>query len=411
MIAYHYPPCRGSSGIQRTLRFSQHIRQHGWQPIILTANPRAYPATGEDQLSEIPDDVLVRRSFALDTARHLSFRKSYLRALALPDRWVTWWLGAVPSGLRLIAKYKPRVIWSTYPIATSHLIGMTLARLSGISWIADFRDSMTEDDYPRDPTTRRVYRSIERRTVKRCRHAVFTTDGTRRMYAERYPDAPSTLWRVISNGYDEDAFRSAEAAEDRPLSERDPGRTLRLVHSGLLYPQERNPRPFFSALSALKNSGQIQISTLNVVLRASGNEDEYAAIVKELGLDRIVSFEPMIPYKEALREMLSADGLLLFQASDCNHQIPAKVYEYLRARRPILALTDAAGDTAKVLTSAGLNSIVSLNSSEDIAQGLLRFIDEIRGGRSLVASDSVIDSYSRTRKAKDLVALLDSVGR
>jgi glycosyltransferase involved in cell wall biosynthesis len=407
MIAYHYPPCAGSSGIQRTLRFSQHLRRHGWKPIVLTVHPRAYPRTGTDQLEEIPDDVPVSRAFALDTARHLSFRRSYPATLALPDRWVTWWFGAVTTGLRLIQQYEPQAIWSTYPIATAHLIGLTLARLSGIDWIADFRDSMTEDDYPPDPTTRRVYRSIERRAIEHCRYAVFTTEGTRRMYAERYREAPSSRWKIISNGYDEDAFRSAESV---PFDTTGPGTPLRLIHSGLLYPNERNPKPFFSALSKLRKSGRIQDSSLSVVLRASGNEVEYRRILRELDLEGIVSLEPIVPYKEALREMLSADGLLLFQASNCNHQIPAKVYEYLRARRPILALTDASGDTARVLTDAGLDSIVDLESSEDIARGLLRFIDEIREGRPAIAGDSVIESYSRARKATELAALLESVG-
>src|SRR5215510_13823207 len=94
MIAFHYPPLRGSSGIQRTLKFSRYLPDYGWQPIILTAKPQAYPQVGEDQLHEIPESVPVIRAFALDTARHLSFRGYYLRRMALPDRWVSWWLGA-----------------------------------------------------------------------------------------------------------------------------------------------------------------------------------------------------------------------------------------------------------------------------------------------------------------------------
>ena len=87
MIAYHYPPLRGSSGIQRTLAFSRDLREFGWQPIILSAHPRAYPASGTDQLGDIPSDVPVYRPFALDTSRHLSIRGAYPKAFALPDRW------------------------------------------------------------------------------------------------------------------------------------------------------------------------------------------------------------------------------------------------------------------------------------------------------------------------------------
>src|SRR5712664_704149 len=120
MVAYHYPPCFGSSGIQRTLKFSRYLPDGGWDPIILTAHPRAYPDTNSAQLSEIPSGLPVHRAFALDAARHLVFGRHYSRWLALPDRWGSWWPGGVVAGLRLVRRYRPAVLWSTYPIATAH---------------------------------------------------------------------------------------------------------------------------------------------------------------------------------------------------------------------------------------------------------------------------------------------------
>src|SRR5690606_12002011 len=104
MVAYHFPPLGGSSGIQRTLRFSQYLPDHGWEPIVLTAHPRAYLRTDESQLTDIAGRVRIYRTFALDTARHLALMNRYPRLLALPDRWVSWWLGAVPKGLSLIKR-------------------------------------------------------------------------------------------------------------------------------------------------------------------------------------------------------------------------------------------------------------------------------------------------------------------
>lgn len=72
MIAYHFPPLAGSSGIQRTLRFVQHLPSFGWQPLVITASPRAYERTSDDLVPEVPSDPMVHRAFALDTARHLS---------------------------------------------------------------------------------------------------------------------------------------------------------------------------------------------------------------------------------------------------------------------------------------------------------------------------------------------------
>lgn len=408
MIAYHYPPLRGSSGIQRTLAFSRDLREFGWQPIVLSANPRAYPGVGTDQMKDIPSDVAVHRAFALDAARHLSIRGAYPQAIALPDRWSSWVLGALPAGWGILRRDRPDAIWSTYPIATAHLIGLRLQRMSGLPWIADFRDSMTEPHYPPDPVIRRSRQDLERKTVERAARAVFTTPGARRMYAARYPNLPPEKWAVIPNGYDERPFHDAEASA-RPV--RAPESPTTLVHSGLLYPSERDPRPFFDALAALRRAGTIAPATLQVVLRASGFDEPYRPMLKERGIEEIVRLEPPLGYREALAELLAADGLLLFQAANCNHQIPAKLYEYLRAWRPILALTDAAGDTARVLLDAGVDSVVPLDSEPAIAEGLTRFLEDVRRGAAPVIAPDAVERYSRRARARELAALLDSVAR
>src|SRR5436305_1673351 len=93
MIAYHFPPLRGSSGIQRTLRFAKYLPQFGWFPTVLSIHPAAYESTGSDQMADIPAGVEVHRAFGLDSARHLSIRGRYPALLGRPDRWRTWWLG------------------------------------------------------------------------------------------------------------------------------------------------------------------------------------------------------------------------------------------------------------------------------------------------------------------------------
>ncbi len=143
MVAYHFPPMRGSSGVQRTLKFAQYLPQSGWQPLVLSAHKRAYDNPGDDQLADIPADVPVRRAFALDSGRHLAVRGRYAGFLALPDRWVSWCLGAIPAGLALARRHRPQVIWSTYPIATAHLIGLALHKMTGLPWVADMRDPTT----------------------------------------------------------------------------------------------------------------------------------------------------------------------------------------------------------------------------------------------------------------------------
>jgi glycosyltransferase involved in cell wall biosynthesis len=409
MIAYHFPPIRVSSGIQRTLKFANYLLDHDWKAQVLTVSPKAYDSVGDDQMHEIPTEIVVKRAFALDTARHLSIKGRYLGWMALPDRWVSWCLGGTLSGLQLIYQYRPKIIWSTYPIATAHLLGLILHRITGIPWVADFRDSMTEDEYPANLTQRNIYRWIERQTVAHCSRAIFTTPGAIRMYAKRYPDIPSSRWALIPNGYDEENFTRAEHSEAYTQALAGKGEQIILLHSGILYPSERDPSQFFMAMAELKQAGKIRSGQFKVILRATGHDDLHSQLIAQNGLQDIVFLEPNVAYETALAEMLTVDGLLIFQASNCNHQIPAKIYEYLRARRPILAFTDPEGDTAKVLSDAGLSGIAALDNKDAIASLISEFIENIHDHKNAIASDDVINGHSRQARTQLLVEILNQI--
>ena len=142
MIAYHFPPLAGSSGIQRTLRFVQQLPRHDWQAAVLSTRALAYERSDADLDAEIPRGTVVARAWALDSARHLAVAGRHIGATARPDRWVSWKFDGVRHGLRLIRELRPAVLWSTFPIATAHLIAAALQRRTGLPWIADFRDPM-----------------------------------------------------------------------------------------------------------------------------------------------------------------------------------------------------------------------------------------------------------------------------
>jgi glycosyltransferase involved in cell wall biosynthesis len=277
-----------------------------------------------------------------------------------------------------------------------------------LPWVADFRDMMIEADYPSDPRTRRAFEKIERMTVTDCDRAVFTTPGTLRLYAERYPELPERRWALIPNGYDEENFADAQKLAAGGAALGKPGQRV-LVHAGILYPEERDPRPCFEALSRLKHSRDIDPERLKIVLRATGHDAHYAPMLAAANIGDIVELAPPVSYREALAEMLRADGLLLFQASNCNNQIPAKLYEYLRAGRPILALTDPAGDTAATLREAGAGEVVRLDNVDEIADGLRRFLGGFESSNLALPSQEVVRGYDRAAAAAELAQLLDDV--
>ena len=403
IIAFHFPPYGAGSGILRILKFCRYLPEFGWQPVVLTASARAYERVDRTLLRNIPPGTPVTHAFALDTQRHLSIGGRYSRWMALPDRWASWLPAAVVQGLYLLQKKRISVIVTTYPIATAVLVGFVLHKLTATPWVVDFRDSMTEENYPEDPLTRRFYRWIERQAVRHASRLIFTAGSTLSMYRHRYPSLSEEKCQVISNGYDEEDFHWLAP---RQAAERNVSQPLRLLHLGVIYPSERDPRPFFRAIARLKKNTQLHALDLQINLRASGNEDLYAQILRELDVDDIIHLLPPIPYPEALAEAAASDGLLLFQAANCDHQIPAKAYEYLRIGKPILALTTQTGDTAALMNETGGATIVDLASEEEIAAAFPVFFNAVRSGVHSTADLGRVQHYARRNQAQ---ALADSL--
>ena len=405
MVAFHFPPMAGSSGIQRTLRFVQQLPSFGWQPIVLTVNPRAYERTSTDLTRDIPVGTVVERAFALDTARHLAVGQRYLAAMARPDRWVSWKFDAVRTGMRLIRRYRPAAIWSTYPIATAHLIGAELQRRSGLPWIADFRDPMAQEGYPSDPKDWQAFKVIEECAIRQAACNTFTTPSAVRTYRERYPGAASRIIQ-LENGFDEESFVAAETAG----VERDAlhPTALTLLHSGIVYPSERNPEHLIAALGQLHRAGQLPSRGLRLRFRAAVHDDLLQRLAAQHGVQAFVETLPPLPYREALAEMLRADALLVMQGENCNEQVPAKVYEYLRAKRPILCLADPKGDTAAVMREAGVQAIAKLESVEAIKSLLPAFLQTVSEGSARLSSADAIQGASRMQRSAALAGLLQA---
>jgi peptidoglycan/xylan/chitin deacetylase (PgdA/CDA1 family)/glycosyltransferase involved in cell wall biosynthesis len=406
MVAFHFPPQAGSSGILRTLNFVKYLPHQGWTSAVLAATPRAFEEQRNDLVPSIPSSTRVIRATAFDAARHLSIKGKYPRLFALPDRWSSWWPAAVWKGWREIRRSRPALIWSTYPIATAHLIGGALSRLSGLPWVADFRDPMVSRGYPTEALQRRVWQWLEGRVLDQASACVFTTASAAQTYAQRYP-AHAGKCHVIENGYDEEAFAQAQPQREGVSPDK-----LFLLHSGLIYPQERDPTHFFKAIRSLLDEGVLSADALCIRFRAPHHEAEVLACARAQGLQGCVEVAPAIPYQRAIAEMMAADVLLVFQGSHFNTQVPAKIYEYLRAGRDILAVVDPAGGTAAQLARFEACQIGDIASVDAIRAAMLNTLaarQRPEHVQALECNRQQVQVYSRQAQTARLQALFDQV--
>lgn len=413
MIAFHFPPCAISSGLQRTLYFVRHISNHTcFRPIVLSASPESYERRSDEQLDEIPHDVEVIRTFAPDATRHLSLKGKHLESLARPDRWQFWRWTSLPMAISAIRRRRVKALWSTYPIATAHVLAYRLSRLMKLPWIADFRDPMVEFSketqkwYPLDARLRQARLRIEGDTLNHASYLTVCTETSKKILEERYPQVPKERIILVPNGFDETVVGNLPVGDNHGAPSE---RRLHIVHSGTIYGgATRDAAEFLDALRTLVENGRL-ISGLQVTLRGTGNDNYYQQMIRDRGLESYVHTKPPISHKAALQEMMTADGLLLLQGRASNSAIPAKAYEYIATKRPIFAIVGKDGDTARELRSYPLAQIADVSNVQDIPARLADFIDVLDRNEIPPVSDTEVMRFSRRHGAERLVDVLENV--
>ena len=108
--------------------------------------------------------------------------------------------------------------------------------------------------------------------------------------------------------------------------------------------------------------------------------------------------------------MRRADGLLLFQGAQCNRQIPAKAYEYLACRRPIIGLVDSSGDTHELIARQWhVPYVADMQSATAIAEVLRKFLSDLRRHDVFIPAAGLVEKHSRAAGAAQLAELFDEV--
>ena len=404
-VAFHYPPAIGSSGTHRTIVNSRVLGQR-FQCNVLTCSVSAYDHLDNNSLARIPLPVTVIRAWAWSAAKTLSIKGKHLAVMTHPDNWQSWIPCGVLSALFNSIRQKPKALVSTYPIPSALVIGYVINKLLNVPWIVDLRDPLLQDDYPVSPAKRKIFKWLELKIVKHASVAVITTKGTQRLYQQRFPLLPKSFWQLIPNGFDDEIFDAIEEKIKPSNTEKIATESVfTLLHSGVIYPSERDPLHLFNALAELKKEGEIDAQRFNLRLRATGHDELYSPILKRLNISDIVELVPLIPFEEAVEEMFTANALLIMQDANCNEQIPAKTYEYIRVGRPILALTPEEGDTGQLLSQIDHSIVCPLDDKSMIKKAIVSVVKHAK----VVNENNDYQLFSRTEQAKKFSTIVEGV--
>lgn len=396
----------------RTLKYSRYLRENGWRVSVISPNVSAYTVRDAQLESQIPSDTTVVRTPYVNTKLDLSLQGVYPAILAVPDVWIGWMPWAVGAGRKLLKHDPADVIYSTSPHATAHLIARRLTQPAGIPWVADFRDPWIEDPpepgAPNGPLFRTVNRWLEKRVVDQCSAVVTSTHHLRDVMRKRYPTTPSAKIQAILNGYDEADFAGL------PTGAATRGSRLRIVHTGNINAEFRDPRPLFDALASIIRRGALSAAECEIRFVGGGTygeSPEIRAAVLASGLGDSVTFLPRVPYEASLQELAQADLFLLLQASDDTvGLVPAKLYEYLRAQRPTLALVRP-GAITEVLTQTGGGWAVDPASRASLATVVEAVVEAWRSDTLSAhrADLEILRRFDRKLLTAELGAIFDRV--
>lgn len=264
-------------------------------------------------------------------------RNLYLHLTNFPDGQIGWFPAAVRSGRRLLAAWRPDLIFASGPPFTTLLIGHRLSRLHGVPVIFEYRDQWAENPYGDEPMWRRKADFfLEDRVVRRVSAIVTVSEPLADEYKRRFGLPVKTVY----NGFDATDF----PADYAPRSFAPAG--LRIVYTGILYPARRDPTPLFRALRSLgEEAGSVRVQFY-------GAQSEFLTqLARREGVSDLVECFPRVSHHEAIRLQMNADALLLLQWNDPREvgTLPGKLFEYLGARRPVIGIGYEGGVSARML--------------------------------------------------------------
>jgi len=423
IITYHFPP-RPTVASLRPLGLAKYLPEFGWETVILTAVLPGRPDPQFEVVQTPRRDSLAlswgRRLFKLDTEQNLMAQIAQLKkklrirserspldllltavgeVTAYPDPQKGWRAYAIEAGEGILRRQSIKALISSSPPVTSHIIAKKLKDEFKIPWVADFHDLWTQNYYyPYSPLRRMRERKLELKTLS----------------------AADVLVTVSQPAADElGALHGRETVHTIPYGfdpaevSTTPGNLtdkFTITYTGNVYPGKQSPEPLFAALRDLIADGSMDAGDIEV--RFYGVQAGWINKQGEgYGLTGVVRQFGMVPREIALNNQRESQLLLLLKWNDAQQQgvYSAKIFEYLAARRPVLAVGGFHDVVSELLdeTKAG----VSGQTGEEIKAALLRVYQEYKstGAVSYSGDEAEINKYSHREVAKRFASILDSL--
>ena len=411
LVTMYFPPA-GGGGVQRPLKLAQYLPALGIETHVLA--PEDPKWVHRDTELRVPTQAWVHRvryvgPRARKPAEELraatgTVEKAVVQAqvtarrLLLPDASVTWNLTAVPAAIRLVHREKIDVVITTSPPGSVHLVGAAVKAATGARWLADLRDPLVANQHRRADTTATRARQATNERLARlvARQADAISCVSEAIAEEVHALEPRGIVRTIANGCDFDDFAGLEY---------EPAPRFRITHAGSFFGR-RDPRPFLEALAG---------SGLDVVARFVGDfrssDRDWA---ESLGLGDRLELVPYAPRAESLRLQRDSEALLLL-VPDADGRgrgvLSGKVFEYLAAGRPILAVVPPDGAAADLVRSTGAGLVVAPDDVDGIRGALEELHGRfVNGGVPAVElPEDVRDDLSRRSRVEDMAELLREI--
>lgn len=425
IITYYWPPA-GGVPVQRWVKMVRYLRHFGWEPVIYTVENGEHAVLDHSLEATLPANLqVIRRPIwePYDWYRNLLGLKKgekinaaflqenknpgILQELAIwvrgnffiPDARKFWIRPSVRFLTEHLRRHPVDAIISTGPPHSMHLIAMGVKRALHIPWIADFRDPWTKIDYYTElhlsKWADKKHHALEQKVALAANTVVTVSPD----WAANFNRLNNGNTVVITNGFDEEDFPDIPVVPDMKFS---------IHHVGMIN-KARNPAVLWQALSEL--CAEISGFKNHLLISFTGkNDHSVQEMLSTYALTENSAYYGQVDHPVAIRHMRSAAVLLLLvnDAQDIKGRIPAKLFEYLAACRPVIGIGDPEGDAAHILQATQAGIMIGLSDKQGLKNIVSQYYTAWKENR-LVVSPQNIQQYSRRRLAGAYAQLLDAL--